>query len=72
MKSLYCPFLSNRCDITDDLNRFSEADAIVYHMRDGVDQALARKKRHFKQRFVFALWESPAHTPNLKSYHQFF
>ncbi|CAF2827386.1 unnamed protein product [Rotaria sp. Silwood2] len=72
MTSLYCPFLSNHCDITTDNNRFSEADAIVYHMRDGIDQNRAKKNRHPKQRFVFALWESPAHTPNLQSYNQFF
>jgi alpha-1,3-fucosyltransferase len=70
--SLYCPFLSNRCTIITDHDRFSEADAIVYHMRDGVDQKNAREKRHPKQRIVFALWESPAHTPDLQSYRQFF
>jgi len=70
--SLYCPFLSNYCDITTDYKRFSEADAIVYHMRDGIDRKTAEAKRHPKQRFVFALWESPAHTPNLQSYNQFF
>lgn len=70
--SLYCPFLSNRCDITIDYNRFSEADAIVYHMRDDVDKARGNKNRRPNQRFVFALWESPAHTPNLQSYHNFF
>ncbi|CAF5209191.1 unnamed protein product, partial [Rotaria magnacalcarata] len=34
MTSLFCPFLSDRCDITTDLDRFTEADAVVYHMRD--------------------------------------
>ncbi|CAF1203569.1 unnamed protein product [Rotaria sp. Silwood1] len=72
MTSLYCPFLSNYCDITTDYNRFSEADAIVYHIRDHIDQKQAKEKRHPKQRFVFALWESPAHTPNLHSFNQFF
>ncbi|CAF1274794.1 unnamed protein product [Rotaria sordida] len=72
MTALYCPFLSNHCDITTDYNRFSEADAIVYHMVDGFDQDLAKKKRHSKQRFVFTLWESPAHTRNLESFNQFF
>lgn len=70
--SLSCPFLSNYCDITDDTSRFSEADAVVYHMRDGVDRNLAKAKRHSKQRFVFALWESPAHTPGLQSFTDFF
>jgi hypothetical protein len=70
--SLYCPFLSNHCDITSDFNRFSEADAIVYHMRDGFDKDIASQKRKPNQRVVFALWESPAHTPNLQSYRRFF
>ncbi len=72
MTKLKCPFLSNHCDITTDNKRLSEADAVVYHMRDGIDMKTAREKRHFKQRFVFALWESPAHTPNLQSYQNFF
>ncbi|UJR21917.1 hypothetical protein I4U23_024987 [Adineta vaga] len=72
MTSLYCPFLSNRCDITSDSNRFSQADAVVYHLRDGIDMNRAKEKRLPKQRFVFALWESPPHTPNLQSYRQFF
>ncbi len=72
MTSLKCPFLSDHCDITNDFNRFSEADAIVYHMRDGIDMNRAKEKRHPRQRFVFTLWESPPHTPNLQSYRQFF
>ena len=70
--SLFCPFLSNHCDITTDYNRFSEADAVVYHMRESIDRNQATAKRLSKQRFVFALWEPPIHTPNLKSYRQFF
>jgi hypothetical protein len=72
VSSLYCSFLSNRCDITTDFNRFSEADAIVYHMRDGFDQDQAKRKRRPEQRLVFALWEAPPHTPDLQSYRQFF
>jgi hypothetical protein len=70
--TLFCPFLSNRCDITSDYNRFSEADAVVFHLRDGIDQKSAKEKRQSNQRFVFALWESPSHTPNLNPYRQFF
>ena len=69
---LQCPFLSNSCQITADNNRFSEADAVVYHMRDGFDKAAADQKRKSNQRLVFALWESPPHTPNLQSYQKFF
>ncbi|CAF0895018.1 unnamed protein product [Rotaria sordida] len=72
MTELYCPFLSNHCDITTDYNRFSEADAIVFHLRDDFDQNRAKKNRHPKQRFVSALWEAPPHTPNLQAYDQFF
>ncbi|CAF0938105.1 unnamed protein product [Adineta ricciae] len=72
MTSLYCPFLSDRCDITHDFSRFLQADAVVYHLRDGIDMNRAKEKRLPNQRFVFALWESPAHTPNLQSYRQFF
>ncbi len=72
MTQLYCPFLSNQCDITSDFNRFPQADAIVYHMRDNVDKALSGHKRKPNQRFVFALWESPAHTPGLQSFREFF
>lgn len=72
MTSLYCPFLSDRCNIITDFKRFSEADAIVYHMRDGFDMKRAKENRHPRQRFVFNLWESPSHTPNLQPYRQFF
>jgi hypothetical protein len=58
--------------MTTDTNRFSQADAVVYHMRDDINRRQARKNRCPKQRFVFALWESPAHTPNLESYKKFF
>lgn len=69
---LSCPFLSNYCDITTDMNRFSEADAVVYHLRDNIDQKLAREKRRPNQRLVFTLWESPPHTPDLSPYRGFF
>lgn len=72
MTSLQCPFLSNYCNFTTDLNQFSQADAVVYHMRDGFDRNLAEQKRQVNQRFVFTLWESPAHTPDLNSYRNFF
>ena len=53
-------------------NLFSKADAVVYHMRDSINMRLAKRKRRRKQRFVFTLWESPMHTPDLKPYHHFF
>ncbi|CAF3419354.1 unnamed protein product [Rotaria socialis] len=72
MKQLSCPYLGDYCDITTDKNRFSEADAVIYHMRDKIDRKKAEKNRRPHQRFVFALWESPPHTPNIKSYKKFF
>ncbi len=74
MNLLNCPFLSNQCEITIDKKRFSEADAVVYHMgeEDSIDRNIVKKKRHPKQRFVFALWEPPVHTKNLHSYREFF
>lgn len=72
MTKLMCPFLTDYCDITIDDDRFSQADAVVYHMRDNVDINGANSKRKAHQRFVFNLWESPAHTPSLHQYKQFF
>ena len=72
VNSLNCPFLSDHCDITTDWNRFSKADAIVYHMADKFDQDVANRDRSSHQRFVFTLWEPPIHTPNLTSYDRFF
>lgn len=72
MIGLGCPFLSNFCDITTDMKRFSQADAVVYHLRDGIDKTFAEKNRQTNQRFIFTLWESPVHTPDLKSYRGFF
>ncbi len=72
MRQLSCPFLSDYCNITTDKNLFSQADAVVYHMRDDINKKQAKKYRHSDQRFVFALWESPKYTPDLKSYNGFF
>jgi hypothetical protein len=54
------------------MSRFSEADAVVYHLRDSIDRQFAESKRRVNQRFIFTLWESPAHTPSLQSYANFF
>ncbi|UJR27299.1 hypothetical protein I4U23_008594 [Adineta vaga] len=72
MTGLSCPYLANYCDITSDKTFFSDADAVVYHARDPIDREEAKKNRHQRQRFVFALWESPAHTDSLKSYNSFY
>jgi len=72
VKQLSCPFLTGYCDITTDLSLFSFADAVVYHARDDIDVHYANQYRTSNQRFVFTLWESPIHTPNLRSYDRFF
>ncbi|CAF0757326.1 unnamed protein product [Adineta ricciae] len=72
METLWCPYLTKYCSITDDKSFFSDADAVVYHGRDPIDLKEANKYRQSHQRFVFALWESPAHTDSLKPYNAFF
>jgi len=72
VKTLQCPFLVDYCQITTDLNVFSQADAIVYHMRDEINQRFARRRRRRRQRFVFALWEAPTHSADFTSFRQFF
>uniref|UniRef100_A0A8R1Y1F2 Fucosyltransferase n=1 Tax=Onchocerca volvulus TaxID=6282 RepID=A0A8R1Y1F2_ONCVO len=49
------------CIITDDIKQFSEAAAVLFHIRD-----LSRlpEKRNPKQLFVFVLQESPLYTFN--------
>lgn len=54
------------------MNRFSQADAVVYHLRGSVDKQFVDKNRRSNQRIVFTLWESPAHTPHLRFYQNFF
>lgn len=65
--------MNDRCEITNDRNRFRDADAVVYHMRDPIklNDNLLRHRRP-TQRFIFALWESPRHTPKLHRYENFF
>ena len=69
---LSCPFLSDYCDITSEKYLFPHADAVVFHMRNDIDQSQAEKFRRPEQRFVFALWESPTYTPDLQSFNRFF
>ncbi|CAF0950966.1 unnamed protein product [Didymodactylos carnosus] len=72
MTELQCPFLTKFCDITNDNGRFSEADAVLFHMRDSIDKEKAQSTRKSDQRFVFGLWESPPGTPDLLQYRKFF
>lgn len=73
MSELFCSFLSNHCEITTDLQRFSQADAVVYHPRDRLNETnMFTKQRRASQRYVFTLWEPPVNTPDLRSFDQFF
>ena len=72
MNELHCPFLADGCDITSDFGRFAQADAVVYHIPGGVDMPRVNKARRPEQRFVFALWESPATFPGLQEFRKFF
>lgn len=73
MSQIHCPFLTNFCDITMDHQRFSEADAIMFHLyTNSVDKQKAELKRKQSQRFVFSLWEPPPHISDLKTYKNFF
>jgi hypothetical protein len=73
VSELYCSFLNNQCEITNDVNRFQEADAVVYHIRNDINRSdEIMKYRRSSQRFVFTLWESPYYTPDLHSYNDFF
>jgi hypothetical protein len=73
VSELHCSFLNHYCEISNDLQRFSEADAVLYHPRDPIDRSeTLMKKRRPSQRFVFTLWEPPVNTPSLRSFNRFF
>ena len=73
VSELYCSFLSHHCEISNDLRRFAEADAVLYHPRDYINRSeTMMKERRSSQRFVFALWEPPVNTPTLRSFNRFF
>ncbi len=73
MSDLYCPFLNHYCEITNDITRFKQADAVVYHLIDYFNRSdEILKHRHSSQRFIFALWESPMNSNDLRSYNNFF
>jgi hypothetical protein len=73
VSEMFCPFLNNYCELTNDITRFKQADAVVYHLRDRINQSTEiMKHRHSSQRFIFTLWESPINSPDLHSYNKFF
>ncbi len=73
VSELYCSFLNDYCEITSDLTRSKQADAVLYHLRDHVNRSNSIiKDRRASQRFIFTLWEPPVNTPDLRSYNHFF
>ena len=73
VSEFYCSFLTDFCQITTDIERFAEADAVLYHLRDPIDRSEGlMKQRRPSQRFVFVLWEPPINSPDLRSYQKFF
>lgn len=64
-----CPVTN--CQTTIDKNRSSEADYVVVHMRNGIDQNFP-KYRPASQRWIFLLYESPMHASDMKKYNNFF
>jgi hypothetical protein len=73
VSEIFCPFLNNYCELTTDMARFKQADAVVYHSREGVNRSNEiMKYRQTSQRFIFALWEPPINSPDLRSFNKFF
>ncbi len=73
MSELYCSFLNNYCEITNDITRFKQADAVVIHLIDYFNRSNEiLKYRHASQRFVSALWEPPVNSKDLRSYKNYF
>ncbi|CAF0879244.1 unnamed protein product [Adineta ricciae] len=73
MSEIFCAFLNNHCEITNDMDRFHEADAVVYHAVDMINRSDEKlRTRRQSQRFVFALWESPKHYHEYDAYDKFF
>ncbi len=67
----YCPV--HNCEITYNKDLINEADLVVTHM---VESELKReelpKKIPENQRWVFMLFESPAHSPDFSPYNGFY
>jgi hypothetical protein len=73
VSEIFCPFLNNYCELTTDMARFKQTDAVVYHMTSYVDRSKKiMKHRQSSQRFIFALWEPPINSPDLRRYNKFF
>lgn len=65
--------MSDYCELTRDQTRYSQADAVVYHLRDRFNLSTdVINNRCSSQRFVMTLWEPPINTPDLRSLKNFF
>lgn len=73
VSELHCSFVHDHCELSRDLTRYSQADAVVYHPRDHIDLSSDLVKyRNASQRFVMTLWEPPINTPDLRPLRTFF
>lgn len=69
------PFIRNKCpvtncEMTNNVERISEADLVIVHMRNAVGKPPTSRPR--SQRWVFMLYESPVHSADFKNYDGFF
>jgi alpha-1,3-fucosyltransferase len=65
-----CPVTN--CELTNDKSKINESDFVVVHMRNEFDLNQAPKHRPTKQRWIFALFESPVHSSSMVEYNGFF
>ena len=56
-----CPELAGQCEFTNDNSRADESDLLLFHMRDGFQPLPVHRSPN--QKWVFAVRESPMHTP---------
>lgn len=64
-----CPV--KNCELTSDKTRLGEANLVLVHMRDGINEPPKTGRPSF-QRWVFFLMESPLHSAQFYRYNGFF
>jgi len=67
----YCPV--HNCEVTYDRDQLDKADLVLTHMREGnLKREELPKTRPAHQRWVFMLFESPMHSPDLSWFSGFY
>jgi len=67
----YCPV--HNCEVTSDRGQLKKADLVITHMIEGgLKREELPQTRPVHQRWVFMLFESPKHSPDLSSFNGFF